>query len=342
MDYIELAETGRLPDWLVRAGISARQARAYWNRVRVPIDELDAGQRALRAKLRASPIAILTDAPNRQHYEVPAAFFQRVLGRRMKYSCCYWPPDVRTIHEAEEAMLRLTCERARIRDGQDILDLGCGWGSFAFYVAERYPRAQVWAVSNSRAQKAYIDSECRRLWIENVHTVTADVVKLEAPRTFDRVVSIEMFEHMKNYAELMSRISKWLTPEGLLFVHLFSHMGIAHEFDARDPDDWMARTFFTGGTMPSDELLLHFQDDLRLVDHWRVDGTHYARTLRSWLERLDSSTEELEGILGRVRGPVAPDRWLARWRLFFLICEGAWGFRKGHEHLVSHYLFSRR
>ena len=342
MDYIELAETGRLPDWLIRAGVTAAQFRAYLDRMRVPLDELDAEQRALRARLRKSPIAILTDAPNRQHYDVPAAFFRRVLGRRMKYSCCYWPEDVRTIHEAEEAMLRLTCERARIQDGQDILDLGCGWGSFALYVAERFPRAHVWALSNSRGQKAYIDAQCRRLWITNVHTVTADVTKLEAPRTFDRIVSIEMFEHMRNYQELLSRISGWLSPAGLLFVHVFSHVAMAREFDARDPDDWMAQTFFTGGTLPSDDLLVHFQDDLRLVDHWRLDGTHYALTLRSWLERLDGSTDELQEILGRVRGPLAPEQWLARWRLFFLICEGTWGFRKGREHIVSHYLFAKR
>jgi cyclopropane-fatty-acyl-phospholipid synthase len=311
-------------------------------RYRASLEERSAEKRALIEKFRSSPIAIHTDDPNRQHYEVPAQFFQLVLGKWLKYSCCYWPADVSTLDGAEEAMLRLTCERARLEDGMEILDLGCGWGSLSLWIAQNYPNSSVLAVSNSHTQRAYIQTQCRERGLANVEALTADVVDLDVDRRFDRVLSIEMFEHMKNYERLMARIASWLRPGGMLFVHIFSHREFCYEFDVEDAGDWMAQTFFTGGTMPSDDLLLYFQRDLQLVDHWRVDGTHYARTLQAWLDKLDHQEGEVRRIMAGVYGQENETRWLANWRLFFLVCNQVWNLGRGREFLVSHYLFRNR
>ena len=340
--YIRLVETNRVPDWLIKAVLRTTLSRTMRQRYRASLEERSAEKRALIERLRSSPIAIHTDDPNRQHYEVPAQFFQLVLGKWLKYSCCYWPAGVSTLDAAEEAMLRLTCERARLEDGMEILDLGCGWGSLSLWIAEKYPNSSVLAVSNSRTQRAYIEAQCRQRGLANVEALTADVVDLDVDRRFDRVLSIEMFEHMKNYERLMARIAAWLRPGGMLFVHIFSHREFCYEFDAEDGGDWMAQTFFTGGTMPSDDLLLYFQRDLQLVDHWRVDGTHYTRTLQAWLDKLDRHEAEVRRIMADVYGRENETRWLANWRLFFLVCSQVWNLGGGREFLVSHYLFRNR
>jgi cyclopropane-fatty-acyl-phospholipid synthase len=310
-----------LPEWLIRQGIRANLAtRLRRERRRGP-----AAQAMFLEGLGASPIALVPARPNEQHYEVPPEFFELVLGPRLKYSSCYWPNGVRTLGEAEEAMLALTCERAGIEDGQTILDLGCGWGSFTLYAAERYPASQITAVSNSALQRRWIEERAPA----NVDVVTADVNELRLDRRFDRVVSIEMFEHMRNYEALMTMIASLLEPDGSLFVHLFCHRELAYPYET----GWMARRFFTGGTMPSADLLPRFGGALLLVDQWLVDGTHYARTAEAWLERLHANEHEIAARFGR--------GFLADWRVFFLACAELWGYRGGAEWLVAHYRFQR-
>jgi cyclopropane-fatty-acyl-phospholipid synthase len=224
----------------------------------------------------------------------------------------------------------------------EVLDLGCGWGSLSIWIAEQYPNSRVLAISNSRTQREFIAAQCRERGLTNVDAITVDVAEFDTPRRFDRVLSIEMFEHMKNYELLMAHIASWLKPAGMLFVHIFSHRELAYEFDAGDPKDWMAQTFFTGGTMPSDDLLHYFQRDLYLVDHWRVDGTHYMRTLGAWLEKLDRNESAVRQIMAETYGTENEILWLANWRLFFLICSEVWNLNGGREYLVSHYLFEKR
>ena len=310
-----------LPEPLLRLGIRANLA----SRLRRERAKGPAAKEAFVEELRRSPIALVPAKPNEQHYEVPPEFFEIVLGPRLKYSSCYWPGGVETLADAEEAMLALTCERAQIEDGQAILDLGCGWGSFALYAADRFPEARITAVSNSRLQREWIEARAPA----NVEVVTADVNGLVLDRRFDRVVSVEMFEHMRNYETLMARVAGLLEPDGLLFTHLFCHRELAYPYD----EGWMARKFFTGGTMPSADLLPRFDRDLSLVERWLLDGTHYAHTAEAWLERLRANEDEVAGRFGRA--------FLGEWRVFFLACAELWGYRGGAEWLVAHYLFER-
>ena len=273
------------------------------------------------------PIAIQTSAANDQHYEVDPAFFGLVLGPRRKYSGCFWPGGVETLADAEETMLELTCARAGIEDGMHVLDLGCGWGSLSGWIAEQYPSCRVLAVSNSAPQKAYIDS----LGLTGVEVVTADVNRFETDRRFDRIVSVEMFEHMRNWKELLAKIRGLLHDDGRLFVHVFSHVCHAYGFER----SWMGRRFFTGGVMPSDDLLLRFTNDMVVRDQWRVDGRHYARTADAWLANLDTHRSEAVSLLGS-------EAALNEWRTFFMACAGLFRFANGSEWIVSHYLAEPR
>jgi cyclopropane-fatty-acyl-phospholipid synthase len=336
---IELAERGLVPEPVIRMGIR----RLLRSRIREESQRHADREAALVRFVRdmsGSEVAPVPALANRQHYEIPAAFFAQVLGARMKYSSGLWPEGVDTLDASEEAMLRLTAERAGVADGQRILELGCGWGSFTLWAAEHHPSARVVGVSNSASQRAFILEQARRRGLSNVEVVTADMNRFGTREGFDRVVSVEMFEHMRNWPELLRRIHGWLVPDGKLFVHVFAHARFAYLFQTRADDDWMGRHFFTGGMMPSEDLLPRVRGPFALEDRWTVPGTHYARTSEAWharlLERADAATAALVGPLSEEEARLQ----VRRWRMFFLACAELFGFDAGRQWFVAHYLLS--
>ncbi len=339
---LDLAERGLLPDAVTRLGIR----RLLRDRLRSESHGGPEGDQqhlmGLVEELKRSPLAVHTDAANAQHYEVPAEFYLQVLGKRLKYSSCYYPEGVTGLDQAEEVMLGMTCERAQLADGMDILEIGCGWGSLTLWMAEKYPHARITAVSNSASQREFITARARERGFANVTVITANMIGFDTELRFDRVVSVECFEHLRNYHELFRRIASWLRPDGKLFTHVFSHSRFAYPFETSGTDDWMGKHFFTGGIMPSDQLFLYFQEHLAIAAHWRVDGTHYARTARGWLDNLDRRRDTVMGFFRRDADHKLATVRCERWRMFFMACEELFGYAKGQEWIVSHYLFTRR
>jgi len=337
-----LLDRGLVPDALIRFGIRrllAQRLRDEWRRA--PADPA-ARLAQWVTRLSAEPVAFATEAANRQHYEVPADFFRRVLGPHLKYSCCLWPEGTETLAAAEEEMLAATARRARIEDGQTVLDLGCGWGALSLYLAERFPACRILAVSNSRSQGAWITAEAARRGLGNVRHQVADVSAFAPAERFDRIVSVEMFEHVRNYAVLFERIASWLLPGGHLFVHVFCHRELTYAFEDEGPGDWMARHFFTGGLMPAAGLLPAFQGPLTLAEQWPVSGLHYQKTAEAWLAQLDASRNAVLSLFEQVYGAGQGRLWLERWRIFFMACAELFGAAGGEEWRVQHHLFTAR
>ena len=334
-------ERGYVPDAVVRRAIG----RLCEQRLKdIEASDAEAAARRTEAFVRlmdGSPVALTPELANAQHYEVPAEFFAHVLGPHRKYSSAWWPSRVSDLAAAEAAALNATCDRAGLEDGQDILELGCGWGSLTLFMAARYPRSGITAVSNSRSQRAYIEDVARQRGLANVRVLTEDMNTFRAQGAFDRVVSVEMFEHLRNWRSMFGRVAAWLRPGGRFFLHVFCHRAVPYAFEDRDASDWMSRNFFSGGMMPSDELAVRFQGELRLRSRWRWDGTHYERTANAWLANMDAKRAALWPILERTYGAKDAELWWNRWRIFFMACAELFGHRAGQEWWVGHYLFER-
>ena len=346
MNPIDLAERRLLPDGLVRFGMRRMIAKRLKTETRGSFEEVAARQRAFVAELEASPIAIETQSANRQHYEVPAEFFRLHLGARLKYSSCLYATGRETLAGAEQAMFSAYADRAELKDGQRILDLGCGWGSFALWAAARYRKSTVVGLSNSTGQREYIEGEAATLGLTNLTIRTGNVVDFEFDAAdlqhgFDRIVSIEMFEHMKNYRLLFAKVARWLVDDGRVFVHVFANRNVAYHFEDREADDWMTRYFFTGGTMPSFDLFKRFADDLRVEKRWWVSGRHYERTANDWLRRMDQAREPILRVFAKTYGAADAAVWFARWRMFYMAVAELFGFEEGAQWGVAHYRFAK-
>lgn len=339
---IDWTEQGFVPDVVIRAGIR----RLLAQRLReIGANRTDIASELCRRFVREmqdAPIAPLPEQANRQHYEVPAAFFSQVLGEHRKYSACYWPAGVSTLDAAEAAALEATCIRALLSNGQSILELGCGWGSLTLWMAAHCPDSRIVAVSNSHSQREHIQTTAALRGLRNVEIITCDINDFEPTERYDRIVSVEMFEHLRNWPEMFRRVQGWLNPDGLFFMHVFAHRTTPYAFVERDRSDWMSRHFFSGGMMPSDDLALFCQDHLRIVERWRWDGTHYARTANAWLANMDRHRAAIWPILDATYGEKHAAQWWMRWRIFFMACAELFGYDHGQQWWVSHYLFEPR
>jgi cyclopropane-fatty-acyl-phospholipid synthase len=338
---INWTEQGLVPDAVIRSGI-----RRLLKQRLADIHAHDTEQNAELTSnfirlMDDGPIAPVPDKANEQHYEVPQAFFGLALGAHRKYSSCFWGDGISTLDAAEAAALTITCKRAELADGQQILELGCGWGSLSLWMAEHYPKANITAVSNSHSQREYILGEAQRRNVSNLRVITCDMNDFQIEQRFDRIVSVEMFEHMRNYRQLFKHVHDWLVPGGKFFMHIFVHRTTPYEFIDADASDWMSRHFFSGGIMPSNELPLFFQDHLKIKQRWQWSGTHYQKTANAWLSNMDMHRDQVLPLLAQTYGANAAEQWFNRWRIFFMACAELWGYRDGQEWFVSHYLFER-
>ncbi len=338
----DLSEQGLVPDAIIRHGIR----RLLQQRLEaIQADDVESAARAqykLIQDIRTGPVAALPEKANEQHYEIPSAFFKRVLGNHLKYSCCYWPDHVTDLDGAEAAALEATCRRAGLEDGMRILELGCGWGSLTLWMARHLPNSRITAVSNSSSQREFIQNAAERQGLRNVELITADMNEFAPRGVFDRVVSLEMFEHMRNWGELYRRISHWLTPEGELFIHIFVHRSVPYLFEDRDASDWMSRYFFSGGLMPSADFPLLHPETLRIEQRWQWSGTHYEKTANAWLANMDRHKSDLWPLMEETYGADFSKKWWMRWRMFFMACAELFGYREGQEWFVGHYRLRNR
>lgn len=342
MNIFQALEKDLFPDWLIRIRIrQLLRLRLKQETKSNPVLQLSHKMEYIDS-LKSSPIAVHTEAANEQHYEVPSEFFKLVMGYRMKYSSGYWANTNTSFAESEEDMLALSVKRAEVQDGMKILDLGCGWGSISLYIAEKFPNCHITGVSNSRTQKDFIDSEAKKRGLKNIEILTQDMNVFTTQKKFDRILSVEMLEHMKNYELLFKKLASFLNPNGKFFIHIFTHKEFAYPFEVVDETDWMAKYFFTGGQMPSDDLFLYFQNNFLIENHWRLSGTHYQKTSEAWLANMYTNRDSILKILEETYGKDQATKWWVYWKVFFLSCAELFGFDKGKEWLVSHYLFTVR
>jgi cyclopropane-fatty-acyl-phospholipid synthase len=342
MWYDNLLHNNRIPDFMIRMKIRSLLKLRLKEEDKGNVEAQQAHLMQLIAELKASPIAIETAAANEQHYEVPTEFYRYCLGKHLKYSSGYWKPGVHDLDTSERDMLELTCERAGLQDGQHVLELGCGWGSLSLFMAAKFPKSSFVVVSNSKTQKIYIDEEAKKRHISNLEVRTININNFSIEQKFDRVVSVEMFEHMRNYQKLMKLVADALKPDGKLFVHIFTHKTFAYKFEVKDETDWMSQYFFTGGIMPSDDLLLYFNEELSIRDHWHVSGMHYSKTSEAWLQNMDRHKKEIIPLFEQTYGKENAMKWFVYWRIFYMSCAELWKFNKGDEWIVSHYLFEKK
>lgn len=336
-----LLERGLIPDPVIRVGIRGLLKDKLQEERDLQQKFGDKRLESFIKQLNESPIAVNTREANEQHYEVPTDFFQCVLGKHMKYSCGYWPEGVKTLDASEESMLDLTVTHAHLSDGQKVLELGCGWGSLTLYMAARFPRSKIVGVSNSATQREYILRQAKARHLNNVRIITADMNAFAIDEKFDRVVSVEMFEHMRNYQKLLQKVADFLNDDGMLFVHIFTHKEFSYLYDEKDKHDWIAKYFFTGGIMPSNDLLLGFQDKVRLQARWFFNGSHYQKTSEAWLKNMERNRKQILPILKSVYG-AQYRKWWVYWKVFFMSCAELWGYSNGEEWMVCHYLFNKR
>lgn len=341
MWYDSIVEKNLVPDPLLRMGIRNICEKRLKEETVGDLEKQHQKFMELVDRLRKSPIAVETKAANEQHYELPTEFFQIALGKHLKYSSGYWKEGVTSLDQSEEDMLNITCERAELKNGQHILECGCGWGSLSLFMAAKFPDSRITGVSNSRTQKEFIDATARKRGITNLTIITADMNAFQTDAKFDRIVSVEMFEHMRNYQSLMAKLSGFLKDDGRMFIHIFTHHYLSYLYEVKDESDWMARYFFSGGIMPSDHLLLYFNDHLGVEKQWRVSGKHYQKTSEAWLAKMDSHKSEIMPLFVKTYGAEQAVKWWVYWRLFFMACAELFGYNDGNEWMVSHYLFKK-
>ena len=339
---IEALEKGIIPEFIVRIAVRYNVALRLREEQKDSIETESQRLMDFIESCCCSPIAVVPEKANEQHYEVPSAFYEIALGKRRKYSSCYYKGVNDSLDQAEEQMLALTCERAGIVAGQSILELGCGWGSLTLYIAEHYPGTQITALSNSNSQREYITREAQKRGLSNITVLTADINDFIAPKRYDRIVSVEMFEHLRNHQELFKRIRSWLSDQGKLFVHIFCHRDYAYLYQTEGISNWLGKNFFSGGMMPSDDLFLRYAEHLAIEKHWRVSGKHYARTAEDWLENIKKNREQVLTVLASIYGAPLAKRWFNRWSIFFIACAELFGYDSGRQWYVSHYLFGAR
>lgn len=338
---LSLAEKKVLPDYLIRFGIRNLLVKRLNSLLsKCPEERQKIKQEFIRA-MNSAPIALVPELANEQHYEIPSNFYNLCLGKNKKYSSCFWDDNTQSLNKAEQLALELTCKNARLSDGLNILELGCGWGSLTLWMAKKFPKSKITAVSNSSSQRSYIINQAKLKKLKNIKIITSDMNDFETMQKFDRVVSVEMIEHMRNHKRLFFNISEWLKPKGLFFMHIFVHHSTPYLFEVKDKDDWMSKYFFSGGMMPSEDLPLYFQDKLKIEEQWIWSGKHYEKTANAWLQNIDKNETKATEILEDIYGKKDAKKWLQRWRIFFMACAELWGFNKGNEWKVSHYLFKK-